>query len=500
MRKNKFTDGYFSKTQDKIYLRSANRIFFCIMALLIFAGHSHSSEPSKVHITNVNPLYKNLPRQSTMNSTKLLSTASPSIECKSDNELKSILRDSYTSRTNSFTIHLVYDFLFNEVSEKLKQTHNKILAEDDYLNLTYQSYNLSYSGYDGNVTVDYTVTYLTTYEQEEIATQMIDEILSCKINQGMDDAQKVKEIHDWIVLNTEYDISDTNYSAYSALISGKGLCQGYSLLTYKMLQQAGIPAKIINSDAMDHSWNMVYLCGNWYHIDCGWDDPVPDKPGRVLYTYYIMSDDQFLNHDASNHTWIAGTYPVAPQIYQGEICYDQNPEPCSYLTQTQVSQLYVSIFGRASEGQGNAYWMASQSDMVQAAITMLNTGAAIQYFGATLNDNQQLIEFIYLNTLGKTYADDPDGINYWVTLLNTQSIGQVVTSLINAAMDPRYAGLPAQNQFINKVAVSNYTAETIAAVTDPTDLSAFVEALSYVTDDPATVVQAKAKLQALNYN
>ena len=72
------------------------------------------------------------------------------------------------------------------------------------------------------------------------------------------------------------------------------------------------------------------------------------------------------------------------------------------LTQTQVSQLYVSIFGRASEGEGNTYWQTTQDDMVVAADTMLATGAAKDYFGATLDDDQAFIEFIYENTLGKT--------------------------------------------------------------------------------------------------
>jgi hypothetical protein len=80
------------------------------------------------------------------------------------------------------------------------------------------------------------------------------------------------------------------------------------------------------------------------------------------------------------------------------------------LTQEQVSQLYVSIFGRASEGEGSAYWMANQNDMTAAANTMLDTEPAKAYFGSTLNDNQKFIEFIYENTLGKTYAEDPVGV------------------------------------------------------------------------------------------
>ncbi len=42
------------------------------------------------------------------------------------------------------------------------------------------------------------------------------------------------------------------------------------------------------------------------------------------------------------------------------------------LTQTQVSQLYVAIFNRASEGSGNAFWQALD-DMAAAATQMLAT-------------------------------------------------------------------------------------------------------------------------------
>lgn len=166
------------------------------------------------------------------------------------------------------------------------------------------------------------------------------------------------------------------------------------------------------------------------------------------------------------------------------------------LTQTQVSQLYVSIFGRASEGEGNAYWCTTQSDITIAANTMLATGAAQSYFGATLNDNQAFIEFIYENTLGKTYAEDPDGVNYWVDeLSNGKSKGKVIATLINAAMDPQWTGLAAQDQFINKVAVCNYTALTIATVPDVNDLSAFVGFIENVTDNPTTVNASKALIE-----
>ena len=81
------------------------------------------------------------------------------------------------------------------------------------------------------------------------------------------------------------------------------------------------------------------------------------------------------------------------------------------LTQTQVSQLYIGVFGRASEGGGNRYWQTDpqSTSMTATANVMLNTAPAIAYFGSTLSNNQAFIEHIYSNTLGKTYEEDPRG-------------------------------------------------------------------------------------------
>lgn len=161
------------------------------------------------------------------------------------------------------------------------------------------------------------------------------------------------------------------------------------------------------------------------------------------------------------------------------------------LTKTQISQLYVSLFGRASEGGGNAYWQTDGGgiDMGGIADTMLETDAAISYFGSTLNSNQAFIEHIYLNTLGKTYAQDSVGVGYWVKELHGgKTKGQVVATLISAALDPDNSGA-AQNQFENRVEVSNYTAGHIFEYDEAIPFAGFING---VTDDDATVISAKA--------
>ncbi len=159
------------------------------------------------------------------------------------------------------------------------------------------------------------------------------------------------------------------------------------------------------------------------------------------------------------------------------------------LTKTEVSQLYIGVFGRASEGGGNSYWQTDpqSTSMTATANVMLNTDPAKAYFGSTLDNNQAFIEHIYINTLGKTYSEDPAGVDYWVSELVTgKTKGEVIAALIVAAQDSANAGA-AQDRFNNKVEVSNFCADTIE---DYTDLETFTGFLASVTDDPLSVTQA----------
>jgi hypothetical protein len=162
----------------------------------------------------------------------------------------------------------------------------------------------------------------------------------------------------------------------------------------------------------------------------------------------------------------------------------------------------VAIFNRASEGAGNEYWQNDQPDMVSTANTMLDTDDAKTYFGSSLDTNQAFIEHIYKNTLNKTYDEDKDGIDYWVRELDGgKSRGEVVVALINAlkayenSNDPK--AKEAYDQFMNRVEVSNYTADNFEGKDLPTIMPDYGVKLGFengdlgVTADHATVVTAE---------
>lgn len=172
------------------------------------------------------------------------------------------------------------------------------------------------------------------------------------------------------------------------------------------------------------------------------------------------------------------------------------------LTKTQVSELYVAIFNRASEGEGNSYWQQTGMSAAAAADAMLNSADAEAYFGDSLDSDQAFIEHIYENTLDKTVADDADGIAYWVGLLESgSSRGEVVSGLIDAVANYANSDDPATakafSQFQNRVAVSNYTADNLEnAPADYESSLRFGDGLE-VDDNVSTVGQAQQQVDQL---
>ncbi|MCU4835337.1 peptidase [Bacillus cereus] len=209
------------------------------------------------------------------------------------------------------------DSNITDVMNKLIQESNKLLDTDEYVKYNIKHTRYRVNGSSGNYNFSLNITYRESKEQTQYVKSQAKAIVNSIIKQGMDEHEKVKAIHDYVVKHVSYDTSYKAYTAYEALANRSAVCQGYALLTYQLLKEAGIENHFVEGtgNGQPHAWNLVKIENKWYHLDTTFDDPVPDKAGRVTYSYFNMSDEQL----SKNHEWDRSKYPTATTNYYNEL-------------------------------------------------------------------------------------------------------------------------------------------------------------------------------------
>ena len=167
------------------------------------------------------------------------------------------------------------------------------------------------------ITQGFDIVYEYRFTADEISSMNIAseraarEIIE-QITPDMDDYDKLKYFHDYLVLNCEND-TESPYSdtIYGALVRKKALCEGYAKAFSYLCNLAGIENAIVTGETtVPHMWNMVKLGGNWYHVDVTWDNPDDALheayPDVILYQYFMVTDSVIEN----NHTvWLNPAEP-----------------------------------------------------------------------------------------------------------------------------------------------------------------------------------------------
>lgn len=204
-------------------------------------------------------------------------------------ELENVLLEQMSNYNQNFEIRFTGSL--DDIEHILKNSVNK----DPYINSNVKSvgYDITGTTKVSNITVN--VDYIISSAKRAQADKQIDNILSEIIKPYMNNHEKVKAVHDYIVLNSKYDVSMQFYSDYDLLTQGTSVCNGYTLLTYNMLKKLNIPVKLVTGTGNNelHIWNMVKLGDYWFHLDTTWNDPVPDT-NIVSYDYYMLTDKEIL--------------------------------------------------------------------------------------------------------------------------------------------------------------------------------------------------------------
>lgn len=297
--------------------------FTLLCLILLIPVHA---QPRKVADFKVSPFFEGRLTAADLKN-KLRSAKAPAVVCTSYAELVALITEQGKLRNESFTAQLSFNFQFDDLQTLIPQAVYDATTSDDYLLFSVKGRYFEGEGVDNNATVSFQLAYFTTLAQEQYVTMRIAAILSTIITDDMTDLQKEKAVHDWIIQNVQYEEKTGEdyqyYSAYDGLYRKMTVCNGYALLMYRMINALGMKVRIVAGYGAGvlHAWNLVYLCGNWYHTDATWDDPDTDT-SLVNYDFFNLSDAEItsLDHTIGANPEFYPDVPDAPVTFDGTAC------------------------------------------------------------------------------------------------------------------------------------------------------------------------------------
>ena len=305
------------------------------------------------------------------------------------------LYDKIYSELSQFhtVIHLDKTVDSEEISEtvrKVERTHPEIFWINGYvLHTNYVSSEITFKVID-----DYNPD-----ELRQMSDRMFAEVENIvrTIDENASDYEKALQVHDYLVMNTEYDQIAVNLNddkkgrgiwstAYGCLINRLAVCQGYSQAFQILMNRMGIECGMCSGDAKgeSHAWNYIKLNNQYYWVDVTWDDPVSDNNNNWVHHDYFMIDDEMLSRSRTfdeNNMFI----PVCDSLDQNYFIQNQN-----YLTEYYFSEIDSRLTAHESEGRmevmfstQKAYEMAIndlfENETVWNAQIFEETGGTINY-------------------------------------------------------------------------------------------------------------------------
>ena len=278
-----------------------------------------------------------------------------------------ILRQQMINRNGLVSIYYQGEYTEGMSAELLKRA---VAYDDtlpgmagDYLRFHYHRVvRRTYKGVneDGEyIRFEYEIYYLSSYAQELAVNEKVCDILEELDVYSADREMKIRNVYAYITSHVRYDsmIYETFnvHSAYGAAVEGKAVCQGYSLLLYRLLQELGIKNRMISGEAggVSHIWNIVEIDGYWYNMDTTWDWGKDEQ-----FEWFLVGAENFDKSHIRDSEFMTETfyhmYPMALNDYYKEPV--EEPEEETDPVEAFVVRLYKEILGRDADTSGLREW------------------------------------------------------------------------------------------------------------------------------------------------
>ena len=142
-------------------------------------------------------------------------------------------------------------------------------------------------------------------ETLKMASDLLDEI----ITDGMTDYEKEEAVYKWLTthLNNETGMltvipttSEDCDNPFGVLKYRSAVCVGYATTFRLLMHMLDIECMVVHDSSLSHSWDLVTLDGDHYHVDCYFDT-------GCTYRHFNLND----NAMSYDHSWNTDFFPKA---------------------------------------------------------------------------------------------------------------------------------------------------------------------------------------------
>ncbi|MBR3383371.1 MAG: hypothetical protein IKG85_10105 [Clostridia bacterium] len=257
-------------------MKKSTKIFAVIAAAVILAAALGSAAVSALAYRGISEV-----RQAVEQSAKDAET--------SNTELKDFVSESIDEMRSAFS------------QEDVAQENDVCIAQEYWIRDT-SAISEAYKSGDTSALDD------KQKETLKMASDLIDEI----ITDGMTDEEKEEAVYVWLTTKLKGETGMLTVVPTSSAESGEpfgvlkyrtAVCVGYATTFRLLMHMMDIDCMVVHDTSLSHSWDLVKLDGEWYHLDCYFDT-------GATYRHFNLNDAAMSN----DHEWNTAFFPKAAGV------------------------------------------------------------------------------------------------------------------------------------------------------------------------------------------
>lgn len=196
----------------------------------------------------------------------------------------------------------------------------------------------------------------------------INSIIKERITDDMSDYTRALVLHDWLIYNANYDYTYTRFDAAGVLLHGTGVCDSYTCAYQMLCTAAGLKCLRVVTDDFTHAWNLVKVGGEWFHVDCTWDDP--GTGGHENHRYFLLTDEEMAR---DHHEWRRTDNDIGMLVPETGEKQEEDPDFHYDLTFTTISELDTRIDAVIADMHKGTYYMLYLGDDLTGITSQFQT-------------------------------------------------------------------------------------------------------------------------------